>query len=59
MKSLHREVAEAADREGVSLNMFVATALGKAVGEKANSNFEIPAYSYVREPKHNPRTRDV
>ena len=57
-KSLHREVAETADREGVSLNMFVATALGKAVGEKANSNVEIPTYSYIRESKHNPRTRE-
>ena len=32
-KSLHRELAEAAEREGVSLNMFVSTALGKAVGQ--------------------------
>ncbi len=32
-KSLHRELVEAAEREGVSLNMFVSTALGKAVGQ--------------------------
>lgn len=32
-KSLHHELAEAAEREGVSLNMFVSTALGKAVGQ--------------------------
>ncbi len=32
-KSLHRELAETAEREGVSLNMYVSTALGKAVGQ--------------------------
>jgi antitoxin HicB len=32
-KSLHRELAEIADRENVSLNAFVSTALGKAVGQ--------------------------
>ncbi len=32
-KSLHRELVEAAEREGVSLNMFVSTVLGKAVGQ--------------------------
>ncbi len=32
-KSLHRELVEAAEREGVSLNTFVSTALGKAVGQ--------------------------
>jgi antitoxin HicB len=32
-RSLHRELVDAAEREGVSLNMFVSTALGKAVGQ--------------------------
>jgi antitoxin HicB len=31
-KSLHRELVEAAEREGVSLNAFVGVALGRAVG---------------------------
>lgn len=33
-KSVHKAVSEAAAREGVSLNLFVATTLAKAVGEK-------------------------
>lgn len=32
-KSLHRELVEMAQREGVSLNTFVNVALGKAVGQ--------------------------
>ncbi|NLG99976.1 MAG: type II toxin-antitoxin system HicB family antitoxin [Chloroflexi bacterium] len=32
-KSLHRELVETAEREGVSLNMYISTALGKAVGQ--------------------------
>ncbi|MBN2548926.1 MAG: toxin-antitoxin system HicB family antitoxin [Anaerolineales bacterium] len=35
-KSLHRELVEAAEREGVSLNLYVSTALGKAVGQTAS-----------------------
>jgi antitoxin HicB len=31
-KSLHRELVEAAGREGISLNAFVSVALGRAVG---------------------------
>jgi len=31
-KSLHRELAEAAERDGVSLNTFVNVALGRAIG---------------------------
>ncbi|MFZ5822500.1 MAG: type II toxin-antitoxin system HicB family antitoxin [Chloroflexota bacterium] len=31
-RSLHRQLAEAAEREGVSLNQFVNVALGMAVG---------------------------
>jgi antitoxin HicB len=32
-KSLHRELVEQAEREGVSLNAYVSTELGKAVGQ--------------------------
>jgi antitoxin HicB len=32
-RSLHRELVEDAEREGVSLNMYVSTILGKAVGQ--------------------------
>jgi antitoxin HicB len=32
-KSLHRELSECAGRDGVSLNLFVSTALGKTVGQ--------------------------
>ena len=40
-RSLHRELVQVADREGVSLNMYVAAALGKAVGQ-ANSMKQLP-----------------
>ena len=32
-KSLHRELVEVAEREGVSLNLFASTALSKAIGQ--------------------------
>jgi antitoxin HicB len=32
-KSLHRELVEVAEREGVSLNAFITAELGKAVGQ--------------------------
>jgi antitoxin HicB len=35
-KSLHRELVEMAEREGVSLNTFVNVALGKIVGQTKN-----------------------
>ncbi len=34
--SLHRALVEAAEREGVSLNLFVSTALGKAIGHESS-----------------------
>ena len=34
-RSLHRQLAEAAEREGVSLNQFINVALGVAVGRAA------------------------
>lgn len=36
-RSLHRELVEAAEREGVSLNAFVNVALAKGVGLRAGS----------------------
>ena len=35
-KSLHRELVEMAEREGVSLNTFVNVALGKVTGQSKN-----------------------
>jgi antitoxin HicB len=34
-RSLHRQIAQAAEREGVSLNQFVNVALANAVGQRA------------------------
>jgi antitoxin HicB len=34
-RRVHRELSQAAEREGVSLNLFVATALAEAVGRRA------------------------
>jgi antitoxin HicB len=36
-RSLHHELVDAAVREGVSLNMYVSTALGKAVGQASSA----------------------
>jgi len=36
-RSLHRQLAEAAEREGVSLNQFINVALGIAVGRASAS----------------------
>ncbi len=35
-KTLHRELVEAAEGEGVSLNMYITAALAKAVGQGVN-----------------------
>jgi antitoxin HicB len=44
-KSLHRELVEVAEEEGVSLNMYITTALGRAVGHRVNvSAVEIVDY---------------
>lgn len=53
-KSLHRELAETAEQEGVSLNMYVSTALGKAVGQypselrKAVTETSVPVINWPR-----------
>ena len=39
-KSLHRELVEMAEREGVSLNTYVNVALGKAVGSGQSSEID-------------------
>jgi len=46
-KSLHRELVEIADREGVSLNMYVNTALGKAVGQHPSEQQKVGAETLV------------
>jgi antitoxin HicB len=40
-KSLHRELSEVAEREGVSLNAYLNTALAKAVGRQAISTTKV------------------
>lgn len=47
-KSLHRELIEAADRDGVSLNAFANVALAKAVGVKST---ELSAASHPADRK--------
>ena len=44
-KSLHRDLVNAAKRDGVSLNTFVCVALGKAVCEKESGIEENPRNS--------------
>jgi len=46
-KSLHRELVETAEREGVSLNMYVSTALGKAVGQYPGEQRKVAAETSV------------
>ncbi len=36
-KSLHKELVEMAEREGVSLNTYVNVALGKTIGQERKS----------------------
>lgn len=48
-KSLHRELAEAAEREGVSLNTFVNVALGRAVGSSQTAAIK-PLSDYTLTP---------
>ncbi len=44
-KSLHRELVETAEREGVSLNAYIAAVLGRAVGS-VNAKKSEPLRSY-------------
>lgn len=55
-RSLHRELAEAADRDGVSLNTYISVALGRAVGyapapapapEESGRQMPAPAWPHV------------
>jgi len=41
LKSLHRELAEASEKEGVSLNQFINVALAKAAGSYSTSEKDI------------------
>jgi antitoxin HicB len=56
-RALHRELVEAADRENVSLNLFVSTALGKAVGGAALRLRHAGAYA-DRDPDAHPHTHE-
>lgn len=47
-RSLHRQIVQAAEREGVSLNQFVNVALANAVGQRA-----VSVYYPVRDKKTN------
>ena len=53
-KSLHRELAETANREDVSLNMYISTALAKAVGQypgeqrKVTTETSVPIINWPR-----------
>jgi len=49
-KSLHRDLVRAAERNGVSLNLFVATTLAQAAGSQAISAAAQPAISYLKVP---------
>ncbi len=58
-RSLHRQLAEAAERDGVSLNAYVSVALGRAVGltpapapEDAASHSAAPAWSRLSPTAH-------
>jgi antitoxin HicB len=42
-KSLHRQLVETAEKEGVSLNMFISTSLGRAVGQASNIQATVEA----------------
>jgi antitoxin HicB len=49
-RSLHRQLAEAAEREGVSLNQFINVALGIAVG-RANASTSVSYPVGERQPQ--------
>jgi antitoxin HicB len=49
-RSLHRQLAEAAEREGVSLNQFINVALGIAVG-RANTSTSVIYPAGERQPQ--------
>ena len=49
-KSLHRDLVRAAERNGVSLNLFVATTLARATGSQTTSSVAQPAISYLKAP---------
>ena len=59
-RSLHRALVEFANREGVSLNMFVSTALGKAVGhmdlEKKSDGYTVGHSAVVSWRRLNDKT---
>ena len=54
-RSLHRQLAEIAEREGVSLNMFVSTALGKAVGQASSEKIKAKEDPHFRLTAQSPK----
>jgi len=56
-KSLHRDLVRAAERNGVSLNQFVATTLAQAAGFQMNSAAAQPAVSYLKVPAKSRRPK--
>lgn len=57
-RSLHRQLAEAAERDGVSLNAYVNVALARAVGAYLEAPASQPAYHTVREPRGAAKPKD-
>ncbi len=49
-KSLHRELVNTAEADGVSLNAFISVVLGKAVG---GAEISLPTESITAQPVHN------
>ena len=62
-RSLHRELSEAAENEGVSLNLYAAAALGKAVGhipiEKPRVEYDIGIQPAINWPHLSEKARHL
>lgn len=56
-RSLHRQLAEAAERDGVSLNAFVNVALARSAGAYPEVPASQPAYHTVHEPRGAPKPK--
>jgi antitoxin HicB len=56
-RSLHRDLVRAAERNGVSLNLFVATTLAQAAGSQTMPEVAQPAISYLKLPAKRRRSK--
>lgn len=54
-RHVHRDLSRAAEREGVSLNLFVATALAEAVGRRAGGAGAVMAEAAPQAKTRGPR----